>query len=501
MPPAWVSFGGLLVGLAFALGCEGRTASAEQAPAKLGFVAGAPAARGSGPEVGTHASSLPSPSTPEEPGHGGAAQPTKPKTQTLERPQVYAKSRFIWIFPQPSFESQWIGYLWAGGSAPLTGEAPIPGAGCSGAWHRIEPRGYVCVEGTRATLDGGDPVFQAVRALGGKHDSAWPHAYAESLGLTAYTGFPYASQEPPLRLPTLPPTIHEPYPRLSPRSTVALLATPETESTRWQLTADLRWVPREKLRMYERSEFQGVHFERGAAYDLAFFRKQERPKYERGENGELSQSQHTWPRLSYVRLAKERVTQGKDTFRKVEGEPYFVREKDAVIPRLREVTPWGATVGVEDTTGRTPRGRATFVDVSVWGGWLVAYEGTYPRFVTLVSSGRGGTPIEGKEPLETASTPTGDFPVSGKFVTATMANPEVVHSAVPWTQNFNGPYALHGAYWHDRWGELKSSGCVNLSPLDAKFLFEFTEPALPEGWHGVRWLPSLEPSTMVYVLD
>ena len=54
-----------------------------------------------------------------------------------------------------------------------------------------------------------------------------------------------------------------------------------------------------------------------------------------------------------------------------------------------------------------------------------------------------------------------------------------------WTQYFKQPYALHGAYWHERFGEKMSAGCPNLSPLDAEWLFGFTEPALPDGWQGV----------------
>jgi hypothetical protein len=70
---------------------------------------------------------------------------------------------------------------------------------------------------------------------------------------------------------------------------------------------------------------------------------------------------------------------------------------------------------------------------------------------------------------------------------------------VPWTQNFSGPHALHGAYWHDDWGKLKSGGCVNVSPIDGMWLYEWTEPEVPKGWHGVRWLPSKFPSTLFIV--
>ena len=48
------------------------------------------------------------------------------------------------------------------------------------------------------------------------------------------------------------------------------------------------------------------------------------------------------------------------------------------------------------------------------------------------------------------------------------------------------PYALHAAYWHDQFGEPMSGGCVNLSVADARWLFEWTAPAVPAGWHGVR---------------
>jgi len=59
-------------------------------------------------------------------------------------------------------------------------------------------------------------------------------------------------------------------------------------------------------------------------------------------------------------------------------------------------------------------------------------------------------------------------------------------SEVPYTQFFHMPFALHSAYWHDRFGEPKSGGCVNLSPKDAKWLFDWTLPHVPATWHSVR---------------
>src|SRR4029079_9750009 len=153
-------------------------------------------------------------------------------------------------------------------------------------------------------------------------------------------------------------------------------------------------------------------------------------------------------------------------------------------------------------TAEGPAGRRTWLEASVWQGWLIAYQGTKPIFVTLISAGRGGTPRKGINPIDTASTPTGTFQITGKFATATMVAPgEFIHSDVPWTQNFSGPHALHGAYWHDDWGNRKSGGFVNVSPTDGKWLYDFTDPPAPEGWHGVRWRPSEEPATTFIVHD
>ena len=44
---------------------------------------------------------------------------------------------------------------------------------------------------------------------------------------------------------------------------------------------------------------------------------------------------------------------------------------------------------------------------------------------------------------------------------------------VPWILYYDGDMALHGAYWHDNFGVRSSHGCVNLSPRDARWLFDF----------------------------
>jgi lipoprotein-anchoring transpeptidase ErfK/SrfK len=126
-----------------------------------------------------------------------------------------------------------------------------------------------------------------------------------------------------------------------------------------------------------------------------------------------------------------------------------------------------------------------WLDVNLTKQTLVAYEGATAVFATLISSGEAGL----EDPEHTTATKRGIFRIHTKHVSSTMSSDEAGEEFelrdVPYVQYFDQGYALHGAYWHDRFGVPKSHGCINLSPEDARRLFFFTEPALPENWHGV----------------
>ncbi len=57
---------------------------------------------------------------------------------------------------------------------------------------------------------------------------------------------------------------------------------------------------------------------------------------------------------------------------------------------------------------------------------------------------------------------------------------------VPWVLYFDQARALHGTYWHNRFGVPTSRGCVNLSIADARWFYEFAE----EGTWVYVWDPS-----------
>ena len=80
--------------------------------------------------------------------------------------------------------------------------------------------------------------------------------------------------------------------------------------------------------------------------------------------------------------------------------------------------------------------------------------------------------------------------VQAKHVSATMTGDQVENDYelqdVPYVQYFQGGYALHAAFWHEKFGTPVSHGCVNLSPKDAAWVFEWTLPEVPTQWHGAE---------------
>lgn len=127
-----------------------------------------------------------------------------------------------------------------------------------------------------------------------------------------------------------------------------------------------------------------------------------------------------------------------------------------------------------------------WIDVDLTRQALVAFEGTRPVFATLISSGRRNPQDKEKD----FPTPPGSYRIREKHVTTTMDGdvasdgPYSIED-VPWVMYFQGSYALHAAFWHDQFGHMRSHGCVNMAPEDARTLFAWTDPPLPAGWHGV----------------
>jgi hypothetical protein len=134
----------------------------------------------------------------------------------------------------------------------------------------------------------------------------------------------------------------------------------------------------------------------------------------------------------------------------------------------------------------------TFIDVDLTEQALTVYRGARPVFVTLVSTGRKGRKSETRE---------GVFRIWAKLAATDMRDVERTDvprnyfiESVPWVQFFDEAIGLHAAFWHDDFGRPRSHGCVNLSPKDARRLFELTRPELPPGWEAVLVDPEARPT-------
>lgn len=134
----------------------------------------------------------------------------------------------------------------------------------------------------------------------------------------------------------------------------------------------------------------------------------------------------------------------------------------------------------QSSTGSSPRPRTAlaepkppmgqfgpkWVEVSTSTQALTAYEGNTPVYSARISSGLSRYP-----------TVEGTFRVYAKYVQTRMRGGEGADyydiPDVPYTLYFYSSYALHGAYWHNSFGEPRSHGCVNLSTQDAKWIYEW----------------------------
>ncbi len=132
-------------------------------------------------------------------------------------------------------------------------------------------------------------------------------------------------------------------------------------------------------------------------------------------------------------------------------------------------------------------GEQKWIDVDLTHQQVTAYEGGTAVYQATASTGLAHTP-----------TIVGEFRIYRKFRTTNMAGPGYYLRNVPYTMYFHRSYALHGTYWHDKFGQPMSHGCVNLRTEDARWLFDWTDPPLPSGASNVRSNES-SPGTLVVV--
>ncbi len=251
------------------------------------------------------------------------------------------------------------------------------------------------------------------------------------------------------------------------------------------MTTDARLVPSSKLKPALGSTFHGVDTSEGKWHlPLGFVRKDDAEKYDVSERS----LKKTGPLAfhSAVQLTGKSTKIGET--RLVESaDGAWIKDDDlAIAVKPSELPPFAAST-------------KKWIDISILGQTMVLYEGTKPVYVAAVSTGRDGL----GDPKTTRSTVRGTFHIREKHVTTTMDSNEVDNKFelrdVPWVEYFEKGYAIHAAPWHDAYGNPRSHGCINMSPIDARRVFMWTDPPLPTDWHAVYASESTGEGTVVHI--
>lgn len=111
------------------------------------------------------------------------------------------------------------------------------------------------------------------------------------------------------------------------------------------------------------------------------------------------------------------------------------------------------------------RSQRRWIKVDLSSQRLVAYEGGRPVYSTRISSGKRSTP-----------TLTGTYSIQNKLRSTRMRGRDYNVPNVPYAMFYSGNYAIHGAYWHNRFGTRVSHGCVNLPVSQARKLYNWASP-------------------------
>jgi len=296
-------------------------------------------------------------------------------------------------------------------------------------------------------------------------------------------------------------------------------------SRRFAITTDLRLAPTTKLKPDTGSPWHGFEIHDPAELPMAFVREQGATSFRLGE-GKASPGEDLEHRARLPLTGKQK---------RVGGERYYALREGGWVR--------ASDVGLVVAPSRFPKAAddgEKWIEVSISQQTLVLWEGKRPVYATLVSTGRKEYP-----------TVTGTYRIYNKHITATMDSNEAsdvgggstrtasasdAGSAreskssgssgavprkgdgeygvtkrrgegtyqlrdVPYIQYFEKGFALHVAYWHDKFGQRRSHGCINLSPIDGHRIFHWTEPAVPEGWHAINMGDGFGQGTVIVVHD
>lgn len=356
------------------------------------------------------------------------------------------------------------------------------GPGCDGnPWYQVHTEGWVC--SNMVELVDGPPVSVAQPPLENDSITPWPYAFLKESAIEytwskdgwlqelreIFTGFGFA---------------------VAKRVTI--------DGQRYFKSPEGKIIPTHAARVTSRiSTFEGRHISGAQQWPVGWVNAREAWAY-------------SSPAIS--KKLRVRKLERYDFFavyeqKRVKKRTYYRIDEDLWLSGrdVRVASPASRPVGVQENE--------RWIDVDVAQQIVTAYQGDTPVYVTMVSTGRGGASRTVKGAFRTwvkvaaIAMDNTDEEEEVEEVDTEAADTSTAESVerklyslqdVPWTQFFHESYALHAVYWHNRFGNRKSHGCVNLAPADAKWFYEWTFPQVPAGWWSV-YATKEDKGTMVRV--
>jgi lipoprotein-anchoring transpeptidase ErfK/SrfK len=347
------------------------------------------------------------------------------------------------VFAEATTRSDIIGKLARG--SRISGERNRDKPGCKQGWINVEPRGWICGK-TRPTEE---EVVEYPELLPGK---TLPGLYgrvskaADVLVYETYNDILEGIGAAPER-----------------KMDVKLKKRRRVKGVSYWRTSQGDWIERKHIREFSEPVTEGLALNADDTLPKTFTRPTEKGadvlvRNAPDENAEVVDQ------IAKSTVVQNLLLSADGKFIKL-GEARWVARAEVRV--AKKASP-PADVGADDI----------WLDIDLAEQTLVVYRGEEPLYAALVSTG-----------IRKRRTPRGTFRIIKKRALTTMYNTETSKdqysvAAVPWVMYFQKHYAIHGAYWHDRFGAPRSHGCVNLSPKDARKIFSLVHPVVPLGWAG-----------------
>lgn len=445
------------------------------------------------------------------------------------KPRLYAPAGLVKIHDKPDRNAPVIGAFRAGQSVVMkdTTLTPLRKLNrtylCDEGWYPVEPRGFVCVGGgDHAVKSADDPRVVAARAVLPDVSAAYPFKVGVSVGAPQYLRIPTVEEQQQTEgdvagykksLPAAdaklggavsatpagkgpskellaylamakPQLVHED--ALYEGYKISWAHEFDANGRTWLLTPDMTIVPKDKVRTKATPTLEGINLKDNPQIKLplAFFWLGDSKKYKPGADGKLVETDEVITRHSFVETTLDQAMGPGGLYWKLRDGSY-VKYQDITVINKRPMRIGG--VGPQDK----------WVEVRVTWGYLAAYKGDDLEYVTAISPG-----VDGINAAKHA-TARGRHHIDWKLYSGDMSGKdkgkEWYVDEVPWVQYYQGNYALHGAWWHNNFGRPMSHGCINLSPPDAKNLFDWMDPQVPDGWYAVATYYPHAKGTTVYI--